>query len=163
MKRSSTYLLVLAAAAGLTFTVGYAQAPLPGATSALVAQGGFGGGRGRGGIPDVTPEQTQALTDMTAALAPLTTAATDARNELAMAAITSAGNAGAVNAAVDKVRAAELAVATARAAAFAELQASPNRLNPEQVAALISAGGNVGGRGGFRGGGGARGGARGGN
>jgi len=151
--RSSKTLIVLAAAAGLTFAATFTQAPTTGGALVLSAQGGGGrgGGRGRGGLPDATPEQTQAVVDMNAALASLVDAATEARNELATAAM--AQNSAGMQAAVTKLGAAELAVATARAQAFAELQAGPNRLNADQVTALIAAGGNVGGRGGFRGGG----------
>ena len=54
--------------------------------------------------------------------------------------------------AVEKLRMAELALATRRGEEFAKLQAGPNKLKPEQVTALIAAGGNAnagrGGRGG---------------
>jgi hypothetical protein len=58
-------------------------------------------------------------------------------------------NVAGITAAVEKVRAAELAVASKRAEEFAKLQAGPNKLNPEQVKALIAAGGTpaTGGRG----------------
>ena len=61
-------------------------------------------------------------------------------------------NDAAIKAAVDKLRAAELALATKRAEEFAKLQAGPNKLNADQVTALIAAGGapGAGGRGGTR-------------
>jgi membrane protein involved in colicin uptake len=93
--------------------------------------------------------------EMNTTLAPLVTAATTARTELAQAALADAKTDATVKAAVDKLRAAELAVATARADAFSKIQAGPNKLSAEQVTALINAGGNVGGGGrGGRGGGG---------
>jgi hypothetical protein len=108
---------------------------------------GGGGGRGRGGLPGATPAQTQAIVEMNVALASLTTAVTAARNELATATFADPRNDAALKTAVDKLRAAELALATKRAEEFEKLQAGPNKLNAEQVAALIAAGGNVGGGG----------------
>jgi hypothetical protein len=91
---------------------------------------------------------------MNTSLAPLVTAETAARNDLGTVAITDAKNASRMAAATESLRAAELALASARAAAFAQLQAGPSKLNAEQVTALIAGGGNAqGGRGG-RGGGG---------
>jgi hypothetical protein len=93
--------------------------------------------------------------EMNTALGPLTAAATTARGELTSLAIANVKNEAGLRAAADTLRAAELAVATARAAAFTRLQAGPCKLNPEQVASLITSGGNVGGgRGGGRGPGG---------
>ena len=157
--RTSTIFLVLATA-GLVFTTAYAQTPAPGAPQTPPGAGappgpggpgGRGGGRG-GGLPGATPEQNQAVTDMNMALAPLTTAATIARNELAAAAIADVRNDAGIRAAADKLRGAELALATKRAEEFAKLQAGPNKLNPEQVTALINqsvGGGRGGGRGGL--------------
>jgi Spy/CpxP family protein refolding chaperone len=109
--------------------------------------GGGGGGRGRGGLPGATPAQTQAIVEMNVALASLTTAVTTARNELATATFADPRNDAGLKAAVDKLRTAELALATKRAEEFEKLQAGPNKLNAEQVAALVAAGGNVGGGG----------------
>jgi len=164
--RSSFILIALTSLlAGVVATS--AQAPQPGAVPATPAQGaaavpaggGRGGGRG-GGLPGATPEQTQAVAAMTAALADLTTALTAARNELATVTFADTRNDAAIKSAVEKVRAAELALASKRADEFANLQAGPNRLNAEQIAALVAAGGSVVPAGG-RGGGGAGGGARG--
>ena len=119
-------------------------------TALTAAQGR--GGRG-GGLPGATPEQTQAVTDMNTALAAQTAAVASARAELATVTFAAVKNVAGITAAVDKVRAAELALASKRAEEFAKLQAGPNKLNPDQVKALIAAGGNAGrGRGG-RGGG----------
>jgi Domain of Unknown Function (DUF1080) len=92
---------------------------------------------------------------MNSALAPLVAADTSARNDLGTIAISDGRNAGRMSAAVANLSAAELAMASARAAVFAQLQAGPNMLNPAQVAALIAGGGNAGGRGGRGAGGGA--------
>ena len=103
--------------------------------------GGPAGGRGRGGLPGATPEQTQAVADMNAALAALNTAVTTARSELAAATFADVKNEVAIRTAVEKLRVAELALASKRAEEFAKLQAGPNKLTPEQVTALIAAGG----------------------
>src|SRR5688500_3815371 len=121
--------------------------------TAVMAAQGRGGGRG-GGLPGATPEQTQAVADMNAALSEQTAAVTTARAELATVTFAEVRNVAGITAAVEKLRAAELALASKRAEEFAKLQAAANTLNPEQVKALIAAGGNPGGRGrGGRGGG----------
>ena len=123
----------------------------PGAPQGPGGPGGRGGGRG-GGLPGATPEQNQAVTDMNTALAALTTAATVARTDLASAALADPRNDAAIRAAVERLRAAELALATKRAEEFTKLQAGPNKLNADQVTALINqtaGGGRGGGRGGF--------------
>jgi hypothetical protein len=96
-----------------------------------------------------------AVMAMNTALAAENTAVTAARTELATATFADVKNVAGITAAVEKLRAAELALATKRADEFAKLQAGPNKLNAEEVTALIAAGGNVGGggRGGGRGGG----------
>lgn len=147
--RSASLLLILAAS-GFAFTdlAAVAQPPTP---PAVTAQGG---GRGRGGgLPGATPEQIQAVADMNAALTEQTAAVTSARAELATVTFASVKNVAGITAAVEKLRAAEFALATKRAEEFGKLQAGPHKLNPEQVKALIAAGGSAGrGRGG-RGGG----------
>jgi Spy/CpxP family protein refolding chaperone len=153
----STRLVMILAAAGFVFTVMLAsaqQAPPAGAAPPQAPPGapgqGPGGGRGGrgGGLPGATPEQTQAVVDMNTALAALNTAVMTARNELATVTFAAVKNVAGITAAVEKLRVAELALATKRADEFAKLQAGPNKLNPEQVKALIEAGGNPGGRGG---------------
>jgi hypothetical protein len=140
--RSTSIMLILMA-------VAFAAAPPP-----VAAQGG---GRGRGGgLPGATPEQTQAVVAMNAALTEHTAAVAAARGELATVTFATVKNLAGITAAVEKLRAAELALATKRAEEFAKLQAGPHKLTPEQVKALIAAGGNAGGRG--RGGRGGRGG-----
>ena len=154
--------VLLLAAAGVMFAVTLTlaqQAPAPGAARGQApagapgpgGQGGAGGGgRGRGSLPGATPEQTQAVADMNTALAPLSAAVSAARNELATATFADVKNEAGIRAAVERLRAAELALAAKRAEEFAKLQAGPNKLTAEQVTALIAAGGNpaAGGRGG---------------
>ncbi len=122
-----------------------------------IAHGQGGGGRG-GGLPGATPEQTQAVADMNAALAAQSSAVAAARGELTTATFSPVKDDAAIKTAVEKVRTAEIALATKRAEEFAKLQAGPNKLNPDQIAALIAAGGNPaagrGGRGGAPAGGG---------
>jgi hypothetical protein len=116
-----------------------------GATVTLPAQGP--GGRGRG-LPGATPEQTQAVADMNTALEPQAAAVSAARAELATVTYANTRNEAGIKGAVEKLRSAELALATARASEFVKIQAGPNKLSTEQVTALIAAGGNpAGGRG----------------
>lgn len=121
-----------------------AQAASPAARNAAVTPPG-GGGRGRGGVPDLTQNQAAALAQMAADLMPLTQAVTAARTALANAASASPSDANAVRARVRELVAAELALARGRADAFGKMQAAKSKLRPDQVTALIAAGGAVGG------------------
>jgi Spy/CpxP family protein refolding chaperone len=155
---SAKNILLIVTTAGLAFTATYAQTPAPGAAQTPPAAGaapGQGGRGGRGGgLPGATPQQNQAVTEMTTTLAPLVAAATTARNDLATVTFADVRNQAAINTAVEKLRAAELAVAVARADAFAKLQAGPCKLNAEQVTALVTTLQGGRGGGGFGGGGG---------
>ncbi|MEO7191110.1 MAG: hypothetical protein ABI051_08640 [Vicinamibacterales bacterium] len=146
---TSNRFLLSAAVIGLAVSLppAFAQTPAPPSAAGQTPAGGGGrGGAGRGGgLPDATPEQTQALTDMMEALAPQIAAATTARAELGSVALSSAGRGAGINAAAEKLRTAEIALATARAQALLKLQSGPNKLTPEQLNALIAAGGNLGG------------------
>ena len=149
ISQSTPILLGLAGAVfGVTMVLAAQQPPAPTgapaqAPPAASARGGPAGGRGRGGLPGATPEQTQAVADMNTALAPLNSAVTTARTELATATFVDVLNEAAIRAAVERLRLAELALASKRAEEFAKLQASPNKLTQEQVGALIAAGGNL--------------------
>jgi hypothetical protein len=100
------------------------------------------GGRGDRGVATyLTQRQAAALTRMNTDLAPLVQAASVARNALRDAPPAE------MTAKADALKAAELTLANARAAAFARLQASPAKLSPGYVASLVSSGGG-GGRGG---------------
>jgi type 1 glutamine amidotransferase/Spy/CpxP family protein refolding chaperone len=120
-------------------------------------RGGPPGGFGGGGIPGLDETQQAAVRAMNEALEPLTRRVSEARAELSRAVYAEKADAAAVKAKVDAVAAAELALATARAEAFQKLQASGQKLNAEQVAALVrqSSGSSrgFGGRGGPGGGG----------
>jgi hypothetical protein len=109
--------------------------------TALGLTGGGRGGGGAGGIPNMTSHQVGALTQMTGEVTPPAQAVNAARAELAAAAMAEPRNDAAIRAKADALGAAELALAKARASAFAKLQASANRLAPNQVTALIAIGG----------------------
>jgi hypothetical protein len=107
---------------------------------------------GRGGIPNATPEQTAAIAQMNADLAQAMQALTTARTAVVAAALAVPRNDADIKTRVDAVIAAEVYLAGSRAAGLAKLQESPNKLSPDQIAALVANGG-VGGRGGAGGGG----------
>ena len=123
------------------------------------AQGGAAAGAqgrgGRGPIPNATPEQTAALAQMNSELAPLTQALTAARDAVGAASLANPRDPAAVQAKVAAVKSAELALANARADAFAKLQGSPNKFSAEQITALGTSNGGAG-RGGRGAGGGLR-------
>jgi hypothetical protein len=104
-------------------------------------RGGAGGSGGRGSIPNLTSQQASDLTQMTGALLPPSQAVNAARTPLAAAAFAEPRNEAAIRAQAEAVGAAELALAKARASAFARIQASMNKLAPGQVTALIAMGG----------------------
>jgi hypothetical protein len=101
---------------------------------------------GRGSIPNLTQQQAQALVRMNAELQPLAQKLAAARNAAGGAAIEGS----AIQPRVDAVQDAEMALAAARAQAFAKIQSSPDRLAPDQVTAFAAMGapGPGGGRGG---------------
>jgi hypothetical protein len=107
----------------------------------------FAQGRG-GAIPNATPEQTAAIARMNAGLAAQIQSLTAARADLVAASLSQPRDNAAIQAKVDAVRAAELALANARADALANLQASPQKLAANQLTALATAAGRggVGGR-----------------
>jgi len=125
----------------------------PGQVSALAAAvesaaaGGRGGGRGaaRTSMPHVTARQADAVTQMTAGFASRSQALTAARAGVIQSALAAPRNDAAIQAKVDAVAAAELALARARADALAALQATPDNLDAEQLAWLVAGGGSFGG------------------
>jgi len=127
---------------GLAGLPAAAQAQPATAAPAPQGRGGFGG------IPNVTPEQTAAITQMNTDLAPLTQALAAARSAVAAESVVQPRNDAAIRTKVAAVKTAELALANARADAFAKIQASPNKFAQAQVAALAAGGGGRGGRGG---------------
>ena len=103
---------------------------------------------GRGGIPNLTPGQTAALVQMNSDLMASTQGLTAARTAVVAASLADPRNDGNIQAKINGVKAAELTLANARAAAFAKIQASSDKLAADQVAALTAGGGVAGGRGG---------------
>jgi sugar phosphate isomerase/epimerase len=123
----------------------------PGA--ALAAPGAAGGGRGAAAAPvliqGLTTEQI-APTGMADALTKANAAVTDARNQLNAAIFAGTADMAAIKSKVDNLAQAELTLAAARSDTIAKIQASANKLTPEQLANLAS-GGRGGGRGGAAG------------
>jgi hypothetical protein len=100
------------------------------------------GSGGRGGrIPNLTEHQIASLTQMNTDLRfPIQDLAV-ARSTLVGASLLEPRNDGVVQAKAEALRAAELTMAKGRAAAFANLQASDAKLQPEQIQALAAMGG----------------------
>jgi hypothetical protein len=93
--------------------------------------------QGRGGIPNVTPEQTAALTQMNTGLAPLNQALTAARRDLVETYL----NSGNIAAKVNALKSAEQALANARAEAFGKIQSSTQKFGPDQISVIVSTNG----------------------
>lgn len=89
-------------------------------------------------LPNATEAQKAALTSINAGLAGAVKNLTDARRALIAVAVVSPRNDSAIRQRVEAVAAAELALANARADAFAKLQSSPEKLNPAQIKALTN-------------------------
>jgi type 1 glutamine amidotransferase len=123
---------------------------------ALAAAGGGGGrgGPGRGGVaPAETPKpltdsQLAALSAMNSSLTPLNQAVTAARTALSSVAWADGATPADLKAKGIAFDDAELALANAKAAAFAKIQASPDKLEPAQFQLASQRGGGRGGRGG---------------
>ena len=81
-----------------------------------------------GTIPNITQAQVDALTQLSTDLMPLARAVARARSAVPLN--------------VQALEQAELALANARANAFAKIQSSANRLSPEQVKAFVEMGGS---------------------
>ena len=98
-------------------------------------------GTNRGTIPGIKQAQTTALTRLTTDTMPLTRAVTTARNALTGAALAQPRNDADIRAKAEDLKKAELAVAAARASAFARIQGSSIRLAPAQVTSFVELGG----------------------
>jgi hypothetical protein len=96
----------------------------------------FAQGPGRP-IPDLTPEQAAALSQMNMELSAPQGELAAARQSMVDLTYSESPGADAIKAKAKTVEDAEFALATARAQAFAKLQASPAKLTPNQIAALI--------------------------
>ncbi|MEN9662665.1 MAG: hypothetical protein RL324_1614 [Verrucomicrobiota bacterium] len=109
------------------------------------ARGGRGAVPGFAGpVPTANAEQQAALAAAGGPIAALLTVATDSRTALTAAAFTQSGG---LAAKADALASAELNLALARASAFAQIQASANRLSAEQIQGLAGTA-PAGGRGG---------------
>lgn len=114
------------------------------------ATSGGGRGGGPGQIPGLTADQQSALAEINTSLAPKIQAVTSARTALAQATFLDAA---AIPARLKAVSAAELDLANTRADAITKLQGTAQRLNADQINALIAQaappapGGGRGGRG----------------
>ena len=114
--------------------------------------GGGQGMPGMPGVPQLSQEQQAAIRAMNQANAPLDQAVTEARNALDASVFTERPDMADIQVEADKLAAAELARALARAEAFAKLQASPNKLNlPTPALKMVMNMGGRGGPGGFGG------------
>ena len=119
----------------------------PNQLAALAAAAGRGGqgtprSEGHGTIPRVREAQVAALTRMSTELMPLTRSLNDARAALTAAALAEPRDDAAIRAKAQALEAAELSVANARAGAFAKIQASANRIAPDQLSAFLAMGGS---------------------
>ena len=114
------------------------------ATAVRPAAGRGGRGAYRTSMPHVTKEQAESLLGMTAELQPRTQAVIVARNELTLASLSAPRYDAAISAKADAIAAAELALANARADAMATFQSTANKLDSEQLAWLVAAGGSYG-------------------
>jgi len=92
-----------------------------------------------GTIPNISQAQVDALTQLTNELMPLIHSLADARSAVTAAALLEPKD---IQAKVQSVRDAELTLANARATGFARIQASANKLTPEQVNVFADMGGS---------------------
>jgi hypothetical protein len=106
---------------------------------AVLVSGNLARSQGRGGgIPNVTAEQTAALAQMNTELTAVTQALTTTRADLVAVSLAQPRNDVAIREKAQAIGVAEVAVAHARADAFAKIQASANKLAPDQVTALAA-------------------------
>jgi hypothetical protein len=117
------------------------------ATVVGAGRGARGGGGRNTSMPHVTSKQANTLTQMTGSVTSLTQALAAARTDVIVAALAVPRNDAAIKAKLDAVAAGELALAKARAEALEKLQATPEKLDSEQLSWLVAAGGSFGGGG----------------
>lgn len=110
------------------------SAQTPDATRAA----GKGGAASPGAIPNATEAQAKAVGAINLATLNLLTAVSTARTELATAAFSGKKDEALIRAKVDALAQAELKLALSRADEFGRLQASANKLTPEQIAAVVT-------------------------
>lgn len=95
--------------------------------------GGFGGLRGAGAPVQFSPSQQAAVAAMNDSVQQEASAQTAADAALTRAPYSPTTTPAELQAKADSLRAAELALANAKVAAFEKIQSSPNRLTPEQA------------------------------
>ena len=117
------------------------QIPALAAATGAPPRGGGGRGAARTSMPHVAKLQAIALTEISSNLAPQSQSLEMARREVTTASLAVPKNADTIRAAVDAVASAELALANARASALAAMQATADKLDTEQLAWLVAAGG----------------------
>ncbi len=88
------------------------------------------------GLPGASNAQNAVVADLEASLMPLLAEVGAARSALTFATYGTEGNAAEIAAKAEALRAAEEKFALARAEGFAAIQASPNKLNAEQIRVL---------------------------
>ncbi len=120
------------------------RGPEPQETQAPGTRGGPLGGQGMSGMPQLTQEQQAAILAINQTSAPQDQAVTEARNALDASIFTESPDMADIQVKADKLAAAELARALARAEEFAKLQASPNKLSLPAPALVMLM--NMGGR-----------------
>ena len=123
----------------LVFGQGAAAPPAagPAAAGAPAAPAGAArGGAAAGGIPNVTTNQTSAINAMESSLTNQTAAVTAARLAVVSATFAEPRNEADLRNRIENLRAAELALANARADQFVKIQASADRFSAEQTQAL---------------------------
>lgn len=118
--------------------------PQVAALAATLGNGRGGGGGSRTSMPHVTPKQANAILKMGADLAAQTQAVVNARAALASASLVVPRDDASINSKADSVASAESALALARLARIAKMQASPDSLDAEQLRWITAAGGGYG-------------------
>jgi hypothetical protein len=98
--------------------------------------------RGHGTIPNIRQTQVDALTRLSTDLMPLGRTLTKTRAAITLSAYAEPRNDGDIRAKAQAIQAAELALASARADAFAAIQSSSNKLTGDQLNAFIDMGGS---------------------
>jgi hypothetical protein len=94
----------------------------------------------RGGIPNATPAQSTAVAQMNTVLTPLAQDLATARKDLLTTALTLPRDDAGIKSKIDALKSADLALAVARADGLAKIQSSPDKLSPDQIAALANFG-----------------------
>jgi hypothetical protein len=114
----------------------------PEQVAALIAQRGSPRNDRHGTIPNITAAQTEALTQLTNQIMPLTHALNEARAAMSKAALAEPHDDSGIRAKAEALKQAELALANAQAGAFTKIQSSHDRLASDQKKAFVEIGGS---------------------